>query len=160
ERERAWGTDDPRYQSKVEANFPEQSALGMFSAAVRAKAFDSEDEPKTGPLVLGVDPARYGDDRTAVVAKRGRPCGVGASWMAMDAVSSASRVRHLASELRARDADGVPVETGIEIRVDAIGLGAGVVDTLAAWQADLAAKGQAWFRVREMNGAAAAPVEQ
>ena len=160
ERERAWGTDDPRYQSKVEANFPEQSALGMFSAAVRAKAFDSEDEPKTGPLVLGVDPARYGDDRTAVVAKRGRLCWVVDSWMGMDTVSSASRVLNLASELRERDADGVPVETGIEIRVDAIGLGAGVVDTLASWQADLAAKGQAWFRVREMNGAAAAPVEQ
>src|SRR5690606_41443699 len=92
-------------QSKVEANFPEQSALGMFSAAVRAKAFDSEDEPKTGPLVLGVDPARYGDDRTAVVAKRGRLCWVVDSWMGMDTVSSASRVLHLASELRERDAE-------------------------------------------------------
>src|SRR5690606_39218226 len=145
--------DDPRYQSKVEANFPEQSALGMFSAAVRAKAFDSEDEPKTGPLVLGDDPARYGDERTAVVAKRGRLCWVVDSWMGMDTVSSASRVPTLDRELRERDADSVAVETVIEIRVDAIGLGAGVVYTRAAWHADLVAKGQAWFRVREMNSA-------
>src|SRR5690606_41607367 len=87
-----------------------------------------------------------------------RLCWVVDSWMGMDTVSSASRVLNLASELRERDADGVPVETGIEIRVDAIGRGAGVVDTLASWQADLAAKGQAWLRVRVKDGASAAAV--
>src|SRR5690606_31313523 len=38
-------------------------------AVLRARKAAAE---ASGPLVIGVDPARFGDDRTAVVARKGR----------------------------------------------------------------------------------------
>lgn len=160
ERTMAWGTDDPRYKSKVEAVFPEQSTVSLFGPAVLAKAFDTENEADSfGPLRIGVDPARYGDDRTAVVAKRGRTAWVVDSWMGMDTVSTAMRVLNTVNDLRQRD-DGGGAEADVQIRVDVVGLGAGVVDTLAAEQAKMEQRqGYAWFSVHEMNGAAAPPAD-
>lgn len=157
ERRRAWTDEDPRYQSKVNAQFPDKSALGLFGAQVLARAFDSEDTRPTGRLILGVDCARYGDDRSAVVARRGNLSWVVDSWMGMDTQTTAQRVMTLADQLRLRDENDVPTEWDVEIRVDVIGLGAGVVDRLAE---ESRKPGQEWFQVREINGAAAPPQEQ
>lgn len=157
ERRTAWTEDDARYQSKVNAQFPDQSMMGLFGAMVLARGFDTENAAASGSLVLGVDCARFGDDRTAVVARRGRLAWVEESWSGMDTQGSAKRVMGIAERLRGRDDDGVPVETDVEIRVDVIGLGAGVVDRLAE---EAAKPENSWFAVREINGAAAPPVEQ
>jgi hypothetical protein len=161
ERRRAWTEDDPRYQSKVLAKFPEQGVMSLFGPAVLARAFDQDDLPKpVGPLKIGVDPARFGNDLTTVVARRGRLMWVVDSWQGMDTVASAKRVMELAHALREVDDAGVPVEFDVEIRVDVIGLGAGVVDSLAFEARRLEARGEAWFSVVEMNGSAAPPLEQ
>jgi hypothetical protein len=162
ERRIAWTEDDPRYQSKVEAKFPEHSALGLFGATVLAKAFDTPDDAHIkaqGRLRIGVDPARFGDDLTTVVACRGRIAWVVASWSGMDTVSTAMRVINEVDALRMRDEEGSPVEDDVEIRVDVVGLGAGVVDTLASKQG-IGRDSYDWYTVREMNGAAAPPLEQ
>lgn len=158
ERLMAWGSDDPRYKSKVEAVFPDQTTVSLFGPAVLAKAFDNDGEVDSfGTLYIGVDPARYGDDRTAVVAKRGRMAWVVDSWMGMDTVSTAMRVLNTVNDMRMRD-DEDGAEVGVQIRVDVVGLGAGVVDTLAAEQAKMEQRqGHAWFSVHEMNGSAAPP---
>lgn len=161
ERRKAWTEDDPRYQSKVEAKFPEQGVMSLFGPAVLARAFDQDGLPRPdGKLRIGVDPARYGNDRTTVVARRGRLMWVVDSWQGMDTVNTAKRVMNLADELREVDDDGKKVEFDVEIRVDVIGLGAGVVDTLAFEQAKLEAAGEAWYTTVEMNGSAAPPIEQ
>lgn len=157
ERRTAWGEEDPRYGSKVNAEFPDNTTMGLFGARVLAQGFDSADVQAQGRLILGVDCARFGDDRTAVVARRGRLAWVEESWSGMDTQESARRVMGIADRLRHRDEDGVPLDTDVEIRVDVIGLGAGVVDRLAEESLKPA---NAWFTVREINGAAAPPQEQ
>lgn len=73
-----------------------------------------------GPTVLGVDPARYGDDKTAYVLRQGRVV----HWVRTDAKTSTTdivgQVCHWMKEYRF-DA----------VMVDVIGLGAGVYDSLA-----------------------------
>lgn len=160
----AWTEEDPRFVSKVLAQFPEQSIMSLFGPAVLARGFDTEDlrdADQQGTLYIGVDPARFGDDYTTVVARRGRLAWVVDSWLGMDTVHSAKRVQDLAEKMRMCDPDGRPYETDVKIRVDVVGVGAGVVDTLAFEQAQMEDRyGQCWFNVREMNGAAAPPIEQ
>lgn len=162
DRKQAWGTDDARYQSKVEAKFPTDDQFGLFGAPLMAKAVIGEDEavPFQGSLVLGVDVARFGDDKSVIAVRRGRRVMIADSWQGMDTVATATRVLNLATELAEHDAKG-NVDEFVEIRVDSIGVGAGVVDHLAARRAAMIAdKGSCWFTVREMNGAARVPTVQ
>lgn len=157
----AWTEDDARYQSKVEAKFPSGSAMGLFTEPVLAQAFIEDDEKVVGegPLKLGVDVARFGDDKSVIAAKRGRRVWIADSWQGMDTISSAEQVFELAYELARKDDKGRVLET-VDIRVDAVGVGAGVVDSLAAKRATmLAGKGECWFEVHEMHGSARVPEE-
>lgn len=163
DRLRAWGEDDARYQSKVQARFPSDDQFGLFGAPLIARAVIDEGEDgrisMNGPLVLGVDVARFGDDKTVVVARKGRRVWVVESWQGMDTVASANSVLAIARDLAHRDEEG-NIDENVEIRVDGIGVGAGVVDHLSArmvnWTQEHPGE-QAWFRVREMIGSARVP---
>jgi hypothetical protein len=96
-----------------------------------------------------VDVARFGDDKNIVVSYAGRTARLESSWSGVDTTSSAHHVLRVAEEIRDR-----LEATWTEIRVDAVGLGAGVVDTLNARRALLP---QPWFDVYEMHGSAAPP---
>lgn len=73
-----------------------------------------------GPKVLGVDPARYGDDRTAYVFRQGRVV----HWVKTDKQKSTMEiVGQVSSWMRDYWFDAV--------MVDVIGLGAGIYDALA-----------------------------
>jgi len=152
QRLRAWGKDDPRYMSKVDAKFPEVSKSSLFPPAVISSAFD--DVPMPGPhgtLRLGVDVARFGADQNVVVSYMNRTAKVEATWSGTDTTSSAHQVIRLAEELKEKFK-----ASWVEIRVDAVGLGAGVVDTL---NARLALLPEAWYSVYEMHGSASAPTD-
>jgi hypothetical protein len=160
ERLRAWGADDPRYISKVLAKFPEANAASLFSPVVIATAFEQSGRKREHPastLYFGVDVARYGGDLNVLTMFDGVRAQVLDSWGGTDTVSSAVRVlTRVAEEVKDHKA------TAADIRVDAVGLGAGVVDTLAARRADLEQEligtgYEPWFTVREMHGSAAAP---
>lgn len=156
----AWGEDDARYKSKVKAEFPDNTEFGLFGAPLLARAFVDDDEEVTGvgPLVLGVDVARYGDDSSVVAAVRGKLCWIADDWRGMDTVASAERVLSVAERLAKKNDSGQITET-VQIRVDSIGVGAGVVDTLQATKVKYEAKYRrpCWFTVREMSGSARAP---
>src|SRR5699024_8999858 len=99
-----------------------------------AKVFVGEDEggtknsqPTHRPVQLGVDVARFGQDNNVVCSYVGSVAKVEDVWGNTDTVSSAQRVLSIAEEIRARLS-----APSVDIRVDAVGLGAGVVDTLAA----------------------------
>jgi len=165
DRLQAWGEDDPRYKSKVLAQFPEDGEMGLFSSPLLAQAFIDTDEKVygDGPLILGVDVARFGDDANAVAARRGRLCWIEDTWRGMDTVSSAQKVHDLAWSMALKHDEGplkgVPNEV-VDIRVDSVGVGAGVVDSLAAMRTEYEQKypdRACWFTVREMNGAARPP---
>lgn len=78
------------------------------------------DEAPGGPLVAGVDPARFGDDRTAMILRRGRKAFGLRTWRGRDTMEVAGICR------RALEASP-PIR---RMFVDAGGLGAGVVDRL------------------------------
>lgn len=152
ERLQAWGNKDPRYIAKVMAEFPDVSKSSLFAPSLVSQAFeDVTPQMRGGVLRLGVDVARFGSDSNVVVSYAGRTAKVESTWSGTDTTSSAHQVLHLAEEIKSRTKS-----SWVEIRVDAVGLGAGVVDTL---NARLALLPEPWYSVYEMHGSAAAPTD-
>lgn len=82
-----------------------------------------------GPLVLGVDPSRFGDDTFAIAWRRGRKVEKIERRNKLDAMAGASWVKQIIDD----EADnGEPVERCF---VDAGGVGGPVVDILKSWGA-------------------------
>lgn len=73
----------------------------------------------TGPLVLGVDPARFGDDRTAFAWRRGRHNMRIMAKQGLDTMQVAGRVANI-----------IKTDKPVRVFIDSIGIGAGVVDRL------------------------------
>jgi hypothetical protein len=78
--------------------------------------------PESGPLVLGVDPARYGDDRFSIAWRRGRKVLKIESKQKLDTVAGAGWVKQIIKD-----------EKPARVFVDVGGIGAGVVDLLHDW---------------------------
>jgi hypothetical protein len=72
-----------------------------------------------GPLLLGVDPARFGDDRTAIIRRQGRVAYGLETYTKKDTMSVAGIVNSI-----------ILKENPTKVFVDVGGLGAGVVDRL------------------------------
>lgn len=73
----------------------------------------------TGPLLIGVDPARFGDDRTSMVRRQGRVASKLESHRKLDTMQVAGLVVRIIRD-----------EKPARVFVDVGGLGAGVVDRL------------------------------
>ena len=65
EKEEKWGIDSPLFQSRVMGEFPKSSTNSFLSLADITESLTTL-EPKLGPKVLAIDPARYGNDKTAI----------------------------------------------------------------------------------------------
>lgn len=85
-------------------------------ADVVNKARKSIAEPY-GPLIVGVDPARYGDDRTSIIRRRGRCAYKLESYIKKDTMEIAGFVHRIIIE-----------EGPDKVAIDVGGLGAGVFD--------------------------------
>ena len=112
-----WGESSPLYQARVLGEFPEDAegtllSLGLLEAAVEA-------DGETGPVTLGVDPARFGPDCTAVAVWEGKKLVEVHVRRGLDVMAVASWAHSLANMHGAE-----------RVSVDEIGLGAGVVDRL------------------------------
>ena len=113
-----WGKDSPLYQSRVMGRFPTQGTdtlipLDWIDRAIKANLKPGE------PVELGVDVARYGQDESVWVLRRG----------------SVARIHEVKAMGDTMETTGISVrgrkETGASnIKVDADGLGAGVYDRL------------------------------
>jgi hypothetical protein len=123
---REYGTDSPAFISRVLGEFPEQSEAALLKredvdAALRR--WHPRDVP--APVLLGVDPARMGPDRTAVCVRRLGPQGSKVLrfyvWKGLDTQETAAKVAGLVSGYS-------PCVRGVW--VDEIGLGGGVLDRL------------------------------
>ena len=84
---------------------------------------DAIKRPRLGenpaPLIFGLDVARFGDDRTVLIARRGLEIEKLEVWRHKDLMFTSSVV-----------AESIALENPRAIFVDAVGLGAGVVDRL------------------------------
>lgn len=75
-----------------------------------------------GPLVIGADPARFGDDRFSIAWRRGRRVLKVESRAKLDIVQGANWLRQV-----------IDVDRPSRVFVDVGGLGAGTVDILHSW---------------------------
>ena len=118
-----WGESSPMYQVRVLGEFPSEGEDTLIplklieESAERWKRDDTPDEDE--PLEIGVDVARYGNDWTVVCTRRGQRVVSIQSFGRQDTMATAGHVARAVEE-------GQPAA----VRIDEIGIGAGVVDRL------------------------------
>jgi hypothetical protein len=79
------------------------------------------DIPPYGPIMIGVDVARFGDDKSCVIVRQGRVVLQCVTWGKSDVVDTAGRVMDIVRAMQSAPA---------QVAVDTIGIGAGVADIL------------------------------
>ena len=118
-----WGEDSPMYQIRVLGDFPSESEDTLISLKIIESAVEGEDPTPEiqddAEVELGVDVARFGSDRTVICVRQGDRVIDIASYVKKDTMETAGLVK--ASVKRYSPA---------HVRVDVIGVGAGVVDRL------------------------------
>ena len=116
---RKYGEGSNVVRVRADGEFPSQDDDVLIALELAEAALSREPGPAKGPRILGVDPARFGDDRTAFVLRQG------------------ARVEHIS--VRSRQDTMVTAGDAVNLRktlnadaihVDVIGVGAGVVDRL------------------------------
>ncbi len=133
-RARKWGHDSPLYQVRVAGNFATTSrdtviGLGRISDAVALYEPELLDE-STERLHLGVDVARFGDDSSAIAARRGSVVGELVVLSGYDTEEVTAAIVQLARKLRRRG-EAKPV-----VKVDVIGVGLAVAKLLTTQHRD------------------------
>ena len=115
-----WGPSSPAYQARVKGQFPEQGDDTLIPLSWIEAAMERWHDMEPGkPKEIGVDVARFGSDNSVIVVRYGPKVVEIEEYSKQDTMETAGRV--VAAERR-----HVPHS----IKVDVIGLGAGVVDRL------------------------------
>lgn len=115
-----WGEGSPRWQSKVEGEFPDVSDDFLISPALIEKCHQLE-LPGMALGRYGADIARYGQDKSVLYRNREGVIRLVEEWAKMDTMQSAGKI---ARYLRSHGNKRPPAN------IDIIGLGAGVFDRL------------------------------
>ncbi len=115
-----YGEDSDVYRVRVKGDFPSAEpdalvGLSVVEAAVGKQVEIQADEP----LVYGVDVARFGDDETVLLRRRGVLVEGLESWRNLDTMQTSAKVAAMARAQRPS-----------LIFVDVVGIGAGVADRL------------------------------
>lgn len=117
--EKRWGKEDPRYQSKVLAVFPDIGEDGLFNLGrvlQSMNGYNDFDVDESAPVVLGVDVGLSNTgDFSVIAANKGGKVEILDKVKGMDGNQLARKIGEWC--------DILPVS---EIRVDAIGVGRGV----------------------------------
>ena len=142
EKKLSWGENSNRWLAKVLAQFPQTSTDTFFPPALIAKTQDvvivpsQESRPQ-----LGLDVARFGNDLTTLACNLDGDISIIDAWDSTDLVTTAKKAHEWVLALGAES-----------IRVDATGIGAGVVDNLVQLRGDLHS-----YVIHQMYGSAASP---
>ena len=134
ERREIWGEDNPVYRARVLGEFPDQGDntllnLSDIEAAVKrphnnslsleGEGWGEGEIPAAGKVILGVDVARFGADRSVILRRRG------------DRVEDIRVLRQMDTmQLAGWVAAAIRECNPAQVYVDEIGVGAGVVDRL------------------------------
>jgi len=114
-----------QWRVRVIGEFPTQDDDTIFSSGRVHAAIDREVViPEDYPLVMGVDPARYGSDHSTVTVRQGRRIVEIYSYQQLDLMELAGRCLEIYEGC-------IPDCT--EILCDNIGVGAGCLDALRSW---------------------------
>ncbi len=113
-----WGEGSALWQAKVRGRFPDVAADALFAPGLVRAAMAASLAPGT-PVELGVDVARFGHDASVIALRRGAVARVVSVLHGLDTQALAAAVRAAVSE-----------HSASRVKVDEIGLGAGLVDAL------------------------------
>jgi hypothetical protein len=119
-----YGLDSDYVRVNVLGEFPSADAQTLIpqnlieTAYTREVAGNEDYRP-----VWGVDPARFGDDRTCLCIRRNRQVESLVTWRNADTMQTVGRIKAMYDEALSDDKPS-------EILVDSIGIGAGIVDRM------------------------------
>lgn len=116
--EKKYGRDSDVFRVRVNGDFPNTNATGLFSLSDLEEAANRKADA-SGAFVLSVDVARFGDDSTIIAEKRGLQLNILKQLKHKSTTEVASEVAYIANQ---------GYYGGIV--VDTIGVGAGVFDQL------------------------------
>lgn len=121
---RRYGPESNGYRVRVQGEFPraDNDTIIPFELVASAQQRDVTANPQA-PVVWGLDVARYGGDRSALVKRRGSVVEKPIAWRDKDLMQLSALVKE---EFDATPRGDQPVD----ILVDSIGMGSGVVDRL------------------------------
>ena len=119
-----WGEGTPAWQVRILGEFPTVSTDTIISLALLEEAKSREQGDGEGALFVGVDPARFGDDDSVVVLRRGN------ALLCMLVVKNADGPDLAGAVLQSLGHFRLGVER-VTINVDVVGIGASCFDTLA-----------------------------
>ncbi len=116
-----YGNNEALIKSLLEGNWDVSISGDILIQYSLIRAAINRQVPDSGKCTFGVDVARFGDDETVLIVRRGLKTTRVESWIHQDTVWTAGKIAEVAR-----------VESPIAIYVDEIGIGAGVVDMLTA----------------------------
>lgn len=125
QRRMAWGTESPRWKSKVLGEFPTSTVNTLFSQNTLNIATEKTIKPaRSSRVILGVDLARFGEDYSVIYKYEDGQVRLVDSWGGKadeqpDGMESAMKVNQWALSLGAA-----------EVRVDSLGLGGPIMDRI------------------------------
>ncbi len=117
---------------EVEISYSASVANAYISGpnVVEAMRYGPADVSPAGPVRLGVDVARFGDDKTVLTPRDNRICYPQTAWGKVDTRQTSDKVKDFVLSWNEANPKR-PIE---QIAVDVIGIGAGVVDNLNAME--------------------------
>jgi hypothetical protein len=139
---RKFGEDSNVVRVRADGEFPKQDDDVLISLELTEAALQRDPSPGIGPRRLGVDVARYGDDRSTLVLRHGHVVERIAIYAKLGTMEL---VGHIVQAVQDWQID--------ELYIDIIGVGAGVYDRLQ----ELVSEGTLTIPVYGVNVAEAAP---
>ena len=119
-----YGKDSDVYRVRVKGQFPRGGKNTLINLDQLEDAAHNVVE-KSGKIVLGVDPARFGDDESVICYRWGYYVYPFRVFQGIDTTRLTGEVILLIKQIRAHKYKAL-----VEVRVDETGIGAGVVDQL------------------------------
>ena len=120
-----YGDDSDEARVEVKGEFPNKGANQFIGKDLAYSAAIREAIPDVGaPLVMGVDVARFGEDRSVIAFRKGRDARV-IPWLAYKSIDTVQLATIVAEQAQKHNVNA--------IFVDGNGVGGGVVDNLKAW---------------------------
>jgi phage terminase large subunit len=125
EKAEEWGEGSPMFQVRVEGNFPGPGDNSVIGLALATEAKIRWANASTmGPLRIGVDVARYGEDETVIQPVRGFKALEPVTGLNMNGQQVAAKVMETIERLKR------PTDDKVYVKIDIIGLGASPADFL------------------------------
>lgn len=111
-----WGEGSFLWQSRILGRFPDKVEDTLISLSWLEAAANEEFEG-VGPIEVAADVARYGSDKTVFVARQGQNCFAGVEYSQLSTMEVVGRLVQFVKKHKAE-----------VLKIDAVGLGAGVYD--------------------------------